>query len=101
MHINHCDISNRIRTRRCSHAGATLSMLPSKERALPRRRLPEPARVQAMALVRVQAEPLAGDVEPISQQVGEGPLAFHATAELRIVFTPAAHVPDARHDVRG
>src|SRR5580765_6259443 len=65
------------------------------------RRPPELAGLDPVALVRVQLQSPARDLEAGAQQLGVPPLALHAAAELGIVLAAAAHVADARHDVRG
>src|SRR5262249_61943450 len=57
--------------------------------------------LHSVSPVDVQPQAPARDVEAAPQQLGILPLASHAAAELRIVLPPAAHVADARHDVRG
>src|SRR6202034_1578525 len=50
-------------------------------------------------LGRIEAEPLAGDLEAAADHPGDRPLAGHAGAEGRVVILAVAHVPDEPEDV--
>lgn len=42
----------------------------------------------------IEVEPLAGNLEAVAQQLGDGARATHPGAEARIIVVAAAHIAD-------
>src|ERR1700730_11052165 len=81
--------------------GAPRLQAQLKLRALPEGWAEEVGVLRNLAAAGMGVEPLAGELEAIAQQLGDGAGASHPGPEAGIVVAAASHIPDQGHYVSG
>src|SRR5690349_635750 len=81
-------------------AGAVLSSKLEPQLRAGRGRGTKQCRVEWVSRTAVQVQPPAGDAEPVPEKESVRPGAPRPEAKARIVFAPATHGANQRHDVR-